>query len=72
MEKHDDRTKKRLFVAINIPQELQLQVLQLFKEESPEGVYWQSGTKLHITLFFIGDHCEKNKGGLPKNGSAEM
>jgi 2'-5' RNA ligase len=59
MEKHDDGTKKRLFVAINIPQELQLQVLQLFKEESPEGVCWQYGAKLHITLFFIGDQSQE-------------
>jgi 2'-5' RNA ligase len=59
MEKHDDGTKKRLFVAIKIPQEFQSQVLQLFKEESPEGVCWQSGIKLHITLFFIGDQSQE-------------
>jgi 2'-5' RNA ligase len=60
MERHDDETKKRLFVAIKIPQELQSHVLQLLKEEeSPKGVCWQSGIKLHITLFFIGDQSQE-------------
>lgn len=43
----------RLFIALDLPPEIKLQLLQLPRAYS--GASWQTAAQMHITLVFIGD-----------------
>ena len=54
--------KSRLFIALNLPREVQERIIQLRKEiYNDENVKWESKDKYHITLKFLGDVEDEKK-----------
>ena len=52
----------RLFIAVKIPEEVKENLLKICKEVSPEpdNFRWETPSKLHLTLKFIGEVEESN------------
>jgi RNA 2',3'-cyclic 3'-phosphodiesterase len=57
----------RLFLAINLPQELKSEVGQLIKELNDPGLKKVSPENLHITMKFLGEVDEKQADKIKQN-----
>ena len=53
----------RLFVAIPIPTEIQ-QIVMERVGITKKGVNWQTDSKMHVTLFFLGDQSSESKSDI--------
>jgi 2'-5' RNA ligase len=56
---HDALTMRRLFVAVDLPDEVQRRLARLVRA-APEGVRAVTPGKLHLTLHFLGDVAEES------------
>ena len=60
-------TKKRLFVAIELPEELRIALSNAMMESPAEDIRWTPPENLHITLLFIGDTQEEQIPAIKKS-----
>lgn len=58
---------KRIFIAINLPEEIKEKLTDLQKKYKNLPVRWVKKENLHITLCFLGDTKEKDIGLIGRN-----